>query len=63
MLVMNYDSAVNLANMLTDNQASPECDFNVSAYEIITEVGNILLNSCLGIFSNLLQTRNRILLA
>lgn len=55
LLVMNYDSAVDIANMLTDNQASPECDFNMSAYEILLEVGNILLNSCLGVFSNLLQ--------
>ncbi|HEY9706285.1 MAG TPA: chemotaxis protein CheC [Allocoleopsis sp.] len=55
MLLMNYNSAIALANMLTDNQGSLEEDFSVSAYEILTEIGNILLNACLGIFSNLLQ--------
>lgn len=55
MLLMNYDSAIALANMLTGNQGGLGEDFSVSAYEILTEIGNILLNSCLGIFSNLLQ--------
>ncbi len=54
LLLLNYEGAVALANLLTD-QASPSIRLNASDREVLTEVGNILLNACLGTFGNLLQ--------
>ena len=42
--------------MLGDEQAVSE-DFDTNAQEIITEVGNIVLNACLGVFGNLLRVQ------
>ena len=54
LLILNYDGAVQLTGLLTDgNQPSPYLD--ESAREVLTEVGNILLNACLGMFGNLLN--------
>ncbi len=54
LLLLNYDGAVTLANLLTDAPvATPQLD--TSAREVLTEVGNILLNACLGTFGNLLR--------
>jgi chemotaxis protein CheC len=51
---LNYDGAVQLTGLLTDgHQPSPYLD--ESAREVLTEVGNILLNACLGMFGNLLN--------
>jgi chemotaxis protein CheC len=56
LLLLNHDGAVNLANLLT--QADPPLKRLASASkEVLTEVGNILLNSCLGIFGDILQVR------
>jgi chemotaxis protein CheC len=54
LLLLNYDGAVTLTNLLTDERAKSD-RFNASAREVLTEVGNILLNACLGMFGNLLQ--------
>src|SRR5678815_2484342 len=53
LLLLNYDGAMELTNLLIDE---PIPDFlDESAREVLTEVGNILLNACLGMFGNLLQ--------
>ena len=52
--LLNYDGAVHLTDLLTDGHSqSPYLD--ESAREVLTEVGNILLNACLGMFGNLLN--------
>jgi chemotaxis protein CheC len=54
LLILNYAGAVQLTDLLTDeDQRSVFLD--ESAREVLTEVGNILLNACLGMFGNLLN--------
>ena len=54
LLLLNYEGAVQLTDLLTDeHQHSAYLD--ESAREVLTEVGNILLNACLGMFGNLLN--------
>jgi chemotaxis protein CheC len=56
LLLLNYEGAVHLTDLLTDeHKASAYLD--ESAREVLTEVGNILLNACLGMFGNLLNVR------
>jgi chemotaxis protein CheC len=55
-LLLNFDGAVHLVDLLTDTR-SPGGTLGASAREVITEVGNILMNACLGVFGNLLQVR------
>jgi chemotaxis protein CheC len=54
LLILDEQAAIVLCEMLTDDRPNPQA-LNSSAREIITEVGNILLNACLGVFGNLLQ--------
>lgn len=55
-LILNYEGAVRLTDLLTESSPSqPELD--ESSREVLTEVGNILLNACLGMFGNVLQVR------
>lgn len=54
-LMLDQDSALALTNLVTGHQGTPITKLDASANEILTEVGNILLNACLGIFGNLLQ--------
>jgi chemotaxis protein CheC len=56
LLLLNYDGAVTLTDLLTD-EAIQSHRLNESAREVLTEVGNILLNACLGVFGNLLQVQ------
>jgi chemotaxis protein CheC len=56
LLLLNYEGAVTLTDLLTD-EAIRSNRLNESAREVLTEVGNILLNACLGVFGNLLQVR------
>ena len=56
LLLLNHDGAVRLTDLLTD-EASPSSRLDESAREVLTEVGNILLNACLGMFGNLLDVR------
>jgi chemotaxis protein CheC len=54
LLMLNYEGALMLSDLLTGGRVpSPRLD--VSDREVLTEVGNILLNACLGMFGNLLK--------
>jgi chemotaxis protein CheC len=55
MLLLDERSALMLSRLLTEAGAGTAGEFDAGAREIITEVGNILLNACLGVFGNLLQ--------
>ena len=54
LLLLNHDGAVRLTDLLTDEPSSSS-RLDESAREVLTEVGNILLNACLGMFGNLLD--------
>lgn len=54
LLVLDQRSAGILKELLTDEPALP-LSIDASAREVIAEVGNILLNACLGMFGNLLK--------
>ena len=54
LLLLNYAGAVQLTDLLTDGH-QPSNYLDESAREVLTEVGNILLNACLGMFGNLLN--------
>jgi chemotaxis protein CheC len=56
LLLLNYDGALQLASLLTQD-SGPRSYLDESSREVLTEVGNILLNACLGMFGNLLQVR------
>lgn len=56
LLMLSEESALVLSELLTDERSSNR-RFDSGAREIITEVGNILLNACLGVFGNLLQVQ------
>ncbi len=53
LLLLNYDGAMELTNLLIDEPIPNFLD--ESSREVLTEVGNILLNACLGMFGNLLR--------
>jgi chemotaxis protein CheC len=57
LLLLNHDGAVHLTDLLTDGGGPPSSRLDESAREVLTEVGNILLNACLGMFGNLLDVR------
>jgi chemotaxis protein CheC len=54
LLLLNYDGAVQLTELLTDDSSNSH-RLDESSREVLTEVGNILLNACLGVFGNILQ--------
>jgi len=54
-LLLDREAAILLNRLLTDRPDMPELDG--AAREVITEVGNILLNACLGAFGNLLKVQ------
>jgi len=54
LLLFSYDSAVQLSQLLT-NEVVQAGYLDASAREVLIEVGNILLNACLGVFGNVLQ--------
>jgi chemotaxis protein CheC len=56
LLLLDEKAALMLSELLTDDVA-PSGAFDSGAREIITEVGNILLNALLGVFGNLLQVQ------
>ncbi len=58
LLLLNREGASALSDLLTggDGQTGR---LDASAREVLTEVGNILLNACLGIFGDLLQVHLR----
>lgn len=55
-LLLDIDGAARLVDLLADAGA-PTAQMGASAREVLAEVGNILLNACLGIFGDLLQVR------
>ena len=54
-LLLDREAAMLLNRLLTDRSDTPELDG--AAREVITEVGNIVLNACLGAFGNLLKVQ------
>ena len=56
LLILDESGASMLKELLTNEPALP-LSIDASAREVITEVGNILLNACLGTFGNLLKVR------
>jgi chemotaxis protein CheC len=56
LLMLDSEAARVLGRLLCDDLASSAA-FDSASREIITEVGNILLNACLGVFGNLLQVQ------
>jgi chemotaxis protein CheC len=55
-LLLDVGGAGRLVHLLTDAGA-PTIQMGASAKEVLTEVGNILLNACLGVFGDLLHVR------
>lgn len=56
LLILNYSAAGMLKELLT-NEAPLPLPIDASAREVLTEVGNILLNACLGTFGNILKVQ------
>lgn len=54
LLLLDYEGAVILSGLLTDRKKTVD-HLDPSDCEVLTEVGNILLNACLGTFGNILQ--------
>ena len=54
-LLLDREAALLLNRLLTDRPAI--AGFDGAAREVITEVGNIVLNACLGAFGNLLKVQ------
>ena len=54
LLLLNYAGAMELTNLLVEEHTDTGY-LDESAREVLTEVGNILLNACLGMFGNLLH--------
>jgi len=54
-LLLDREAAMLLNTLLTDRSNTAE--FDGAAREVITEVGNIVLNACLGAFGNLLKVQ------
>ncbi|PWU18353.1 MAG: chemotaxis protein CheC [Verrucomicrobia bacterium] len=55
-LLLDREAALLLNSLLTDREQRQE-KLDGAAREVITEVGNILLNACLGAFGNLLKVQ------
>jgi chemotaxis protein CheC len=56
LLMLDQNGAAILKELLTNEPALP-LSIDASAREVITEVGNILLNACLGTFGNILHVQ------
>ncbi|HTL54245.1 MAG TPA: hypothetical protein VL361_01145 [Candidatus Limnocylindrales bacterium] len=55
LLLLDREAALLLNRLLTDRTERPDLDG--AAREVITEVGNVVLNACLGAFGNLLKVQ------
>jgi chemotaxis protein CheC len=53
-LLLNHKGAVKLSNLLVEEHLRSE-SFDSSTGEILTEIGNMLISACLGMFGNLLE--------
>jgi chemotaxis protein CheC len=56
LLLLEHYAAVTLTDLMT-NEDMRSKRLNESAREVLTEIGNILLNACMGVFGDLLQVR------
>jgi chemotaxis protein CheC len=56
LLILDHAAAGMLKELLT-NEAPLPLPLDASAREVLTEVGNILLNACLGTFGNILKVQ------
>lgn len=56
LLLLDQNAALMLSQLLTDSAGKAQV-LDTTGRETITEVGNILLNACLGVFGNLLQVQ------
>lgn len=56
LLILDHAAAGSLKELLTNEPALP-LPIDASAREVLTEIGNILLNACLGTFGNLLHVQ------
>ena len=56
LLLLDDDAALLLTRLLTGNDKASSV-MDSAAREVITEVGNIVLNACLGVFGNLLRVQ------
>jgi chemotaxis protein CheC len=56
LLLLGHEAAITLTGLMINESVQPK-RLNASAREVLTEVGNILLNACMGIFGDLLQVR------
>lgn len=54
-LVLDYESAAHLASLLTSGGVALGGRLDQSAREVLTEVGNVILSSCLSAFGDMLQ--------
>jgi chemotaxis protein CheC len=55
-LLLDVNGAAKLVDLLT-GVGAPTAQMGASAREVLSEVGNILLNACLGVFGDLLEVR------
>ncbi len=55
MLLLNYQGALELTKLFVPTASRNNHSLDSSACEVLTEIGNILLNACLGMFGNLLN--------
>jgi chemotaxis protein CheC len=56
MLILNHNDSKKLVNLLLDGKNEENLTTS-SIRDVLSEVGNILLNSCLGMFGNILNIR------
>jgi chemotaxis protein CheC len=56
LLLLSQDAAMMLVGLMT-SESLPSIRLTASAREVLTEIGNILLNACMGVFGDLLQVR------
>ena len=54
-LVLEYESAARLATLMTDGGVAVGGRLDQSAREVLAEVGNVILSSCLSSFGDMLQ--------
>ena len=58
LLLLDHEAAMLLNRLLTNDPSALDSKMlDASAKEVLTEVGNIVLNACLGVFGNLLQVQ------
>lgn len=57
LLVLDHAGALKLVSLLTGDAEENTGRLGASSKEVLSEVGNILLNACLGVFGDLLSIR------